>query len=248
MNLEKSIYDHYDELNESEKLVVHFILDNEDKVKKMSISELAKKCLVSQSSIFRLTKKLGLSGFSQLKFILSESKLKMKKQESNYLESMQVQIDHVIQQFKLTNFTHVYQILEKAIHIYIYTTGWEQTIIAEHLRRNMFSVGKNAIVLPSASDELHALSERITNDDVLIIISYNGANESLINSIKYLSLSKNIETIAITTLKQNKLAEVCRNSIYYSVIEAGPKYIYFGSMYVLGDLLTMGFHEFTLKD
>jgi hypothetical protein len=57
-----------------------------------------------------------------------------------------------------------------------------------------------------------------------------------------------IETIAITTLKQNKLAEVCRNSIYYSVIEAGPKYIYFGSMYVLGDLLTMGFHDFTLKN
>ena len=49
-----------------------YLLQYPEAASKLSLMELAQKLYVSKSAIFRLSKKLGLSGFSELKFELSE--------------------------------------------------------------------------------------------------------------------------------------------------------------------------------
>ena len=56
MKLDSYIYKHFDDLNQNDKLVISFILNNSEDVINMNINEVAQKCLVSPSAVFRLGK------------------------------------------------------------------------------------------------------------------------------------------------------------------------------------------------
>lgn len=59
-----------------------YLLEYPEAASKLSLLELAHKLYVSRSAIFRLGKKLGLSGFSELKFELGNSRLEKCKIKS----------------------------------------------------------------------------------------------------------------------------------------------------------------------
>lgn len=89
-NLRSMVYNSNTKLNDSEKQIIQYVLNNPNDCSKLSLAKLAKKLYVSESAIFRLCKKLGLSGYSELKFDLvelaesnqSQSKLKIILQKS----------------------------------------------------------------------------------------------------------------------------------------------------------------------
>lgn len=57
----------YPTLSKKEKLVIDYILENSERVFSMTVSDLAKKVGVAASTIVRLCKNLGYSGFSEFK-------------------------------------------------------------------------------------------------------------------------------------------------------------------------------------
>ncbi|MDI6554179.1 MurR/RpiR family transcriptional regulator, partial [Leuconostoc falkenbergense] len=71
MNFSLSLKQHYDDLTDSEREVVSYLYDHMSEVKKMGIIEVAKKTLVSKSTVLRLSQKLGYSGFSEMKKYLT---------------------------------------------------------------------------------------------------------------------------------------------------------------------------------
>lgn len=72
MDLEAAVMKNKEGFNETDKAIVSYLLQYPEAASKLSLMELAQKLYVSKSAIFRLSKKLGLSGFSELKFELSE--------------------------------------------------------------------------------------------------------------------------------------------------------------------------------
>ena len=62
----------YDNLTAKEKKVADYILKNYESVISMTIAELAEKAGVVKSVIIRCCQSLGLSGYSQLKLLLSK--------------------------------------------------------------------------------------------------------------------------------------------------------------------------------
>ncbi|WP_317764719.1 MurR/RpiR family transcriptional regulator [Pediococcus ethanolidurans] len=170
MRFEEYVNDHFDALNETEKLIVDFILKNRLDVVQMSISELAQKCLVSKSSVFRFSKKIGLDGFNQLKFVLRDEQGTIRQEpQTNFLEATTQAVTNATQQFQSLKMNDIYASLHKANDIYIYSTGWEQEIISEQLQRNFFLTGEKVYVLPAAVDELNMALQRMKPDG-----SFNG--------------------------------------------------------------------------
>jgi len=249
MKFEEYVNDHFDSLNGTEKLIVDFILKNRMDVTKMSISDLADKCLVSRSSVFRFTRKIGLGGFNQLRFVLKEEVNTLKPEvETNYLEATTQAVTNATQQFQSVKMNDIYANLEKANDVYIYSTGWEQEIISEQLQRNFFLAGKKVYSLPAAVDELQMAIQRMKSDDMLLVVSYSGNNKQLLKSIKQ-AVIQGIVTLSFTPFKQNALAEMCRYNLYYSVVEKKVSNIkdveiFFTGLYVLNDLLVMGFSDY----
>jgi len=70
VKLQYLIQQHQSELSELDRGILNYILSNGDTVLSMGIVELSEQVHVSKSSILRLTKKLGFSGYSEFKYFL----------------------------------------------------------------------------------------------------------------------------------------------------------------------------------
>lgn len=221
-NLKSMVYENGNKLNDSEKQIVQFVLNNPKDCSKLSLARLAKKLYVSESAIFRLCKKLGLTGYSELKFDLAqlaESKQKPIKIENNFARELSRVNDDVLKYFKQRDFDSLYHDLDDASTVYIYSTGWQQELIAQYLAHELFIVGKHATVLPSALDELRAVSRFAKKGDILFVISFTGNNETINEEITKLELvNDKFRYVSFTNMKQNKLASIVQHNIYFPTI------------------------------
>lgn len=165
----------YDQLSENEKYILNYILLNREECLKLNVSELSKKSMSSPASIVRLSKKLGLSGFSELKYQLKSDRSSYKESSTsldgcNYVSNLKHDIDLTIRLFEQMDLTHQYNLLKNSNYIYAYGTGTAQKTMLNELNRYMLSIGKNLIIIPSYN-ELEMVANSESDIDLMIIIS-----------------------------------------------------------------------------
>ena len=226
VNLQTMILKNCDKLNDSEKKIIQFVVSNPKECRKLSLAKLAKKLYVSESAIFRLCKKLGLSGYSELKFGLDElaaSQNRAVQVHTNFAQDLTKANADVEKYFHSLNLNELYTYFEDSHTIYIYSTGWQQQIIAQYLAHELFIIGVHAIVLPAAFEELKAISCYAKKGDVLFIISFTGDNEILNQEISRLKVENDkFVLVSFTDMKQNKLASLTEYNMYFpTVVFAG---------------------------
>lgn len=73
MEFEELLNDHFKDLNGTDKYIARWLLQNRKKMANTTIANVAKSCSVSQASVFRFSKKLDLGGFSELKYLISQT-------------------------------------------------------------------------------------------------------------------------------------------------------------------------------
>lgn len=79
-------------------VIASYILDNLDNMKDIGIQQFAEECNVSNSSISRFCRDIGLESFLELKILLNQANLKKGPEASsgNFLERRQVYTEHII--------------------------------------------------------------------------------------------------------------------------------------------------------
>ncbi len=70
MTFEKRVYEHEFKLNDTDSMIVDYIMKNRENIHSLSIHIIAKELFISPNAIMRMAKKLGYSGFSELKYAL----------------------------------------------------------------------------------------------------------------------------------------------------------------------------------
>lgn len=246
MDLETAVMKKKESLNETDKAIVSYLLKYPEDASKLSLMELAQKLYVSKSAIFRLSKKLGLSGFSELKFELSELTTK-KAQNKKYAQTLDFNsnlhklLDETFKYFKGLNLHDFFLDLDNAETIYIYSTGWQQQIIAEYLARSFFSVGKKAIILPSARDEVSMLGRSIAENDMLFVISFGGFNKTIIEELKKMdAINSKLKYVSLTSWQPGKIAALSDYSFFFKTTPfqiSNQNAVTFSAAYVLIDLI-----------
>lgn len=89
-SIRSQVFAVYDNLYEAEKKVADTILNNQNEVIDMSVSELAANAGTSQATVIRLCKKMGLDGFYQLKIEIAKE---MKESDSSHSANYTNEID-----------------------------------------------------------------------------------------------------------------------------------------------------------
>lgn len=212
MDLTVLINKHYEELNENERYISKYILQNIDLVKDISIVDLAEKTLTSKSSILRFTKKLGFSGFSEFKYSLRDQT----PQEMTNDDLFELLEDDFLQTFKLfkqQNLSELLKIFHECDSIYMFGTGWGQRNALNTFSRSLVPVGKFPILIESEK-ELELALDNITEDDLLFILSLSGESkpsDDLLNLIKL----KDIPIASITSLSSNRLANLADYNLFF---------------------------------
>lgn len=227
--------EHIVDLTDNEKIIVSFLKEHPQDFVKMSATDISKKCYVSTSTLYRLCDKLGISGLSELKVLISGSLHDYLKKQSNFNYDFPVrqnqteiqminQIKEVYDQTIIStlNFMDVNQ-LKMIVHkmkeskmIDIYASAGN-LYFAENFKFQMQEIG---ITINVPSEEYQqCLSAANGNESHLaIIISFGGRGILVERLIKILK-DRKTPIVMICGANQNKYEKYADYHLYMNPYE-----------------------------
>lgn len=212
--IEELITKHQKLFGELDKEIIAYMLNNPEQIKKLSITELADITFTSKSTVLRLVKKLGFSGYSEFKYHLKMSALPDKEKGSDNLVALQaIDISRTLELLEQVEWIEVLEILYNAQVVYAYGTGFSQRRALDEFSKSLLQLGKKAIVIPNKT-ELDMTMPMITASDILIIASLSGETERIRDNVLTLSLRK-IPTLSITRAGENFLSQHTDFALHY---------------------------------
>jgi len=198
---------HYDEMGKAERQIADWINENPGKLISLSIVELAEQCGCSEATIVRFSKRLGLSGYQELKVSLAAEK-----------GGSQVSTN-------ITADDSPYQIYEKVCNdIYLSLEKTKKSLSSEALslaaekicmanKIVIFGLGNSASVAIDASHKFMRAglnstaysdnhmqviaASHLSENDVVIGISHSGSSKDIVDALK-IAKEHGASTIAVT--------------------------------------------------
>ena len=184
-----------------EREVAGYILENLDKVPGMSSAELAQASFTSKATVVRLSQKLGLTGYQELRLKLVEE-INQKNRLSRMLEgepihdkstytdiinTLPVLYDKAVTNTRLSldknSMNRINNMLQRVEYIDIYGAGISY-VLAQSAAFKFATLGVESSAYESING--HYLSARRNKRAVAFLISFTGANRTMIRAAEYL--------------------------------------------------------------
>ncbi|MBQ7476742.1 MAG: MurR/RpiR family transcriptional regulator [Selenomonadaceae bacterium] len=232
MTLEEVINEHKQILNPTDIAIWHFILNNRDQVRHISIHDLAKKCCVSSTTIVRFAQKLGFDGFSDLKSLLKREKLVDKVSSQDILLSLENFYSKTWTNLMKRNYDNASRLVHEANRVFAFASGYVQNNVVRELKR-LFFYDNVFLYDIGGRDEFYSILKTANKDDLFIFVSLSGESHHVTEFSLQLQL-KGIPLISITTLHDNTLASRSTENLYIFSEEFqvnSPEQIPFRSMF-----------------
>ncbi|MGU3413853.1 MurR/RpiR family transcriptional regulator [Enterobacteriaceae bacterium C23F] len=258
MNCLIRIRQRYAGLAQSDKKLADFILAQPDEARHLSSQQLAAEAGVSQSSVVKFAQKLGFKGFPALKLALSEAlashphphsvpvhnqirgddplRLVGEKLIKDNVSAMHASLD-VNPEEKLRESIGLLRSARRIVVTGIGASG----LVAQNFSWKLMKIGLNAV----AEQDMHALLatvQAMTNDDLLLAISYSGERRE-INLAADETLRVGGKILAITGFSPNALQQRASHCLYTIAEEQATRSAAISStsaQMLLTDLLFMG--------
>ena len=214
------VNEHYADLNETELLMCNYIMENIDIIPTMSTLEFARNSLSSKSSVIRFSQKLGFTGFTELRnFIKWQDHEERFDEQITFTNQVIKDIERLLNILKDRNWLPIYQIIDSVDNIYVITTGITQKNQAAELQRLFLLIGKPLQIIPGNgnSNEFRRILERLTEKDIVFVLSLSGENIRLESIIHQLESVKS-KIVSITSLQNNWLSGKSDFNLYATTI------------------------------
>lgn len=205
MKVNDLIKENYDTLDKKDIKLYSYIMQEKTDFIEKNLKEFSKKSKFNESSIVNFAKKIGLDGYSELKYLIKWEREKIVDFDENEIDYTYNDISLSMNMIKGLNLDGLFESLYNTNKIYLIYTGYIQKNLAEELKRNFLNIGIIAYTLDIKND-LELLNKNIKRDDILIAISFSGENTILLDFIK--KIRKKIILVSITKLSNNKLSQI----------------------------------------
>lgn len=193
-----SIRSHYNMFTKAEKKVADFVLENPRQILDMSITDLADRCGIGDTSVFRFCRDLDLKGYQDFRIMIAHS---LKTEEGDMLTSGAISpedtLDVVIQKTLQINT----QALQETCRLIDQESvskavGW----LIDAGRVSFFGMGTSYITALDAYNKFMRITPKVevagdshmqamsacmmTEQDVAVAISYSGSTKDTIDAAK----------------------------------------------------------------
>lgn len=204
ITIDKNIYKN---LSVTEKSIIDFIFENQKDILNMSITNIAKKTNVSTPTVSRTIQKCGYNGISDLRYtIMTENKMNT---GPNRVDNKEYNVNQVIHKIYkecndtlnnliITDILKTVDLIRTSHRVFLCARG-ATGLIAEEFLKYLLWVGVDAI-LATDSLWLKHIENMAAKDDLIIILSVTGENESLIQA----ALKSKKNSIPVVTLTCNE--------------------------------------------
>lgn len=201
-------------LNKSEFEVLTYISNNVDKVSKINIADLAKDTYVSTTTIIRLCKKLGYSGFTELKYELKKaSREKSKIEELNYDEIIKKRLFDIEKTSELINFDTIDNIIELISKKKIHFFGKGLSNIACEYITNQFLLVNLLAINHSNTHIAYLYADKMNEEDIVFVLSLSGETEQPLRLAR-IAKSRGATVVSVTSMGMNTLAKIADINLY----------------------------------
>ena len=218
-------------LTSTEEKIGQYILAHPKKVIHQSASELAKDINTSPAALIRFSKKVGYSGFTAFKMDLALDQVDQQETFDTLIEkkdSIEVMVKKA-QASNLKTITETYQlinleVLNRAIdgliqarRIYLVGVGGN-SLICQDLMHKLSRIDCDVLYYDDFHIALSRLSH-ITNQDILIAISYSGKTREVVDACQY-AKKQGAKIISISKFDDTTpLAKVADFNLHVPILE-----------------------------
>jgi len=211
-------------LNNTERQLYEYVLRNMDTVKELTIQKFAANHFLSTTTIFRFTKKLGFSGYSEFinSLLITTSQkrqveipgvLKQKTYSEEYLKNV-LEAVRVMPSKKIEQ---IHKLLDKKPNIYILTDESAHDI-GRYCEKIFVGIGMT-VYFPETGYQIQAMLDRIEDNDLLIVLSYSAREPALLEAIDRIFSKKKPFLLSITRADNNSIQNISDVNFYIFVDE-----------------------------
>ncbi len=197
----------YDSMGKAEKRVADWIFENSENLLPLSIVELAEKCKCSEATIVRFSRRIGCSGYQELKLLLArDSGAKnlssdITKSDSCFdiFEKISNEIYCSLEYTKKAldgeSLNKAAEIIKKADNVLFFGLG-NSSPVAQDAAHKFLRAGIRAYAY--SDNHMQAIAAgHLTEKDVAIGISHSGSSKDIVDALK-IARSQGAATICIT--------------------------------------------------
>lgn len=195
-------------LTEIELKVLNYMIDNIEELNKMGVRGIAKNNFTSTSTIMRLAKKLGYSGFLEMQYnllSLTKNELADNLHESDFIESLKM--NNLLQGVSNEDINKFLDILfdDNQKFIFIYANGFSG-IVAEYINKKFLVMGKRCI-LSNGTDSIGVFENNLDFISSIIVISKSGETPMVLNKVRT-AKEHNIKIVSFTNELENSISKI----------------------------------------
>lgn len=206
-------------LTNKELEILQYIHDNENRIINMSIQEFAKEINYSTSTVLRFCRKIGFSGYPELKFFLRAKDNESSTNSTNYSvqsikKSIITDVEGTTSLMNTDDLLQIAKILSSNTSIYIHSPGGLTDISVNYLVSMLFISGCHNIYKSSAAKMTRHYIQTLDKGNVFIFISSSGSFESTLNLAKEAKMHGMI-VISISSIENNDLAEISNYNLRF---------------------------------
>ena len=240
------------ELNDSEKEILFFLIQRKRKGEHPSIRTVAEKLFLSTSSVIRMCKKLGFSGYSEFMYHLG---LKMKQagdSDPGNVKTIHRPIEYARRQF-LDHYMRTFDAIEEQSiegflqelnnhnKIYLYGAGFS-TLFSSYLAKKLELFGFY-VYSGTTSDSRALFLNNISRYQLFIVFSRSGETGRVIEKVK-IAKEQGMKTVLFTGNRESTTAGLSDLvfSVWDPTIESQREFqitSYESNMYMLIDIILM---------
>ncbi len=205
MKIEDLVQVHYHELNQTELYIWNYIMHHKKECEQISIQKLAGLCNISHTTILRFIRKLGFEGYGEFKYYLRWN------ENGNEFGEQEVELccQEVLRNVSLIrdrDCSDIFERIDGARRIFLYGTGEMQVNAAREMKR-CFSAINIFSHLIEGIDEIKAVAEHSTEQDLFFVFSMSGENERVLELAEILK-AHDARMIAFTYREDNRLGNM----------------------------------------
>lgn len=245
MILTELVTEHYEKLNKNDLKIYSYIMINKARFIEKNINELGEILDLSHSSIVGFSKKLGLDGFSELRYVVKWSTSYGTNFDENEIEYTKNDVNLTMSMMMALNLNEFYEKLYEAKRVFAIASGHTQRNATDELKRNFLTVDKSIFLLDKSTPR--SITSLITKDDILFAYSLSGENEDILDFID--NLKERPIIASVTKLSNNRLSQIADYSIPFVThevfeYESRTKISPISQFYVVNDFLILKYISF----
>ena len=214
MNFEQSVYEKEFKLNDTDDSIIQYIREHKHIIHKISIQKIANELFISPNAVMRLARKLGYSGFSELKYSLqSETEVHQEKTvTSQVFEKLPSNIARTLDINDGNDIKGLVQQMDIAQKILFVGVG-DSVYFCELFGRYLRCLEKH-VEYSTQIHDCEYMAKQYSEKDMIVIISASGNTRRLVNLAKS-ARERKAKLVCMTHYGKNNLSEICDTQICF---------------------------------